>query len=179
MFLGEDNEYFSWLCRCINAPRSYILLLYTLYSTEFYSVLPEDDNRIEDGLLLRETFDESNGYSYSDTPTGNCSILEIIVGLCGRIVEIMGSYNDKGEGYWFWILLNNLFDNLSDYKNEKLARSMSLASNVEHILEVFLERGYGRDGSGGLFPLKRPQKDQTQVEIWYQMHAYLNENYPD
>ena len=37
-------------------------------------------------------------------------------------------------------------------------------------------RMFSRDGSGGLFPLRRFDRDQRSVEIWYQMQAWLMEN---
>jgi len=41
-----------------------------------------------------------------------------------------------------------------------------------------LARDYDADGNGGLFPLKNPKKDQRRIEIYYQMNAYVLENYP-
>jgi hypothetical protein len=50
-------------------------------------------------------------------------------------------------------------------------------SEVMKILDRIIERTYQRNGVGGLFPLKRDKKDQRKVELWYQMNAYLIENY--
>jgi hypothetical protein len=44
-------------------------------------------------------------------------------------------------------------------------------------LAVLNKREYFPSGKGGLFPLENPREDQTKVEIWYQMHAYVMENY--
>jgi hypothetical protein len=52
-----------------------------------------------------------------------------------------------------------------------------MVKNVNQILTNLVERTYQKNGKGGLFPLKQPAKDQRRVEIWYQMAAYLNENY--
>ena len=49
---------------------------------------------------------------------------------------------------------------------------------VKAAVECLLERRYLEDGDGGLFPLKCPRKDQRRVEIWYQMSAWVIENYP-
>jgi hypothetical protein len=46
---------------------------------------------------------------------------------------------------------------------------------VHHILERLIWRQYREDGLGGFFPLNWPDKDQTQVEIWYQMQKYVTE----
>ena len=45
------------------------------------------------------------------------------------------------------------------------------------ILNKIIDRGYSRRGVGGLFPLKYSKNDQRKVELWYQMHSYLIENY--
>jgi hypothetical protein len=34
-----------------------------------------------------------------------------------------------------------------------------------------------KSGLGGMFPLEDPREDQRAIEIWYQMMAYINENY--
>ena len=46
---------------------------------------------------------------------------------------------------------------------------------VQERVDVFLDRAYSPDGTGGLFPLHEPDEDQRQVELWYQMSAYLLE----
>jgi hypothetical protein len=33
------------------------------------------------------------------------------------------------------------------------------------------------NGTGGLFPLKMPKVNQRRVEIWYQMSAFIEENF--
>ena len=48
---------------------------------------------------------------------------------------------------------------------------------VYEILGKFVRREYDFNGRGGLFPLKNVQNDQRKVEIYYQMLAYLSENY--
>ena len=45
---------------------------------------------------------------------------------------------------------------------------------VDQTLERFLERGYGRNGEGGLFTVDNG-RDMRNTEIWYQMNYYLRE----
>ena len=44
-------------------------------------------------------------------------------------------------------------------------------------LDGFINRQYEANGEGGLFPLKGVCEDQREVEIWYQMNAYLYEHH--
>ena len=46
---------------------------------------------------------------------------------------------------------------------------------VNDVLDRVIWRTYRWDGHGGLFPLNEPEKDQREVEIWYQLSAYLLE----
>ena len=48
---------------------------------------------------------------------------------------------------------------------------------IFEIVASWLDRTYSYDGEGGLFPLRNPDYDQRDAEIWYQMQAYLEENY--
>jgi hypothetical protein len=75
---------------------------------------------------------------------------------------------------WFWKMLENI--GLNGCTDETYLDDWN-DRYVDQILEKIIERGYGRDGKGGLFPLKRARKDQRKVELWYQMSNYLVENY--
>jgi hypothetical protein len=75
---------------------------------------------------------------------------------------------------WFWMMLGNAeLDGFTDEAFYALRGHIL----VDKILNRILDRTYKRDGIGGLFPLKHPKKDQRRVELWYQMNAYLVENY--
>jgi hypothetical protein len=75
---------------------------------------------------------------------------------------------------WFWKILENagldLYDDGAFYGHHG-------NTEVNEILNKIINREYRRDGKGGLFPLKRTNKDQRKVELWYQMNEYLVENY--
>ncbi len=49
------------------------------------------------------------------------------------------------------------------------------ARQVHDIIDIFLNRKYRANGQGGLFIIDNPPKDLRKVEIWYQMHWYLND----
>jgi hypothetical protein len=76
----------------------------------------------------------------------------------------------KNAPGWAWVLLNNL--GLHRAADPLSRRSVK---RVNDILDRCMWRTYSPDGRGGFFPLESPQQDQTEVEIWYQMMAYINE----
>lgn len=159
------DEYFDWLMRRVDASNqgNYYFLLHTMYEKEFYPVVVMDENRESDGLGLREGFDHS----------GPCTVLEVMVAIAHRISEdIYPGEPTWGDNvpYWFWVMVDNL--GLKKQTNERFDRE-----EVLYILDRFVNREYEFDGRGGLFPRKNAEKDQRDVEIWYQMHGYLMENY--
>jgi hypothetical protein len=78
---------------------------------------------------------------------------------------------DQTSG-WFWKLLFNtglaaLDDTYSDDTYERILYRFNIIN----------KRLYNEDGTGGgLFPLAHPRQDQREIEVWYQMMAYLQEN---
>ena len=102
---------------------------------------------------------------------GECSILEMMMGLAKRIDAIM---YDPGVGEnwvkWFWEMIDNL--GLRSQTDENFSSMM-----VDRTIMRFNCRMYEYDGRGGLFPLRNPSCDQSMTELWYQMQAYLIENY--
>lgn len=172
------NKYFDFLYNIIETEDSfdYLLMLQHLHRIEFYALIPNDDNRASDGLYLRETFINKRGqHALSFCPEGPCTVFEMLVGLSLRLeFETLQSEWEKTPSEWFWILLDNL--GLSNINN-KLYCDEGYNFIVTNVT-LFLERRYKSNGKGGLFPLKKPKKDQKKVEIWYQMSAYILENYP-
>lgn len=175
---GEDSEYLVWLSRKVTKSNRYNLLLLKLYSTEFIAIDQRDENRIDDALELREEFEDYFGFEPEIDI--ECSILELLIGICYRIVEIMGEDEESGAERWFWTLLDNLLDDYKYFDNRNLTKNRVLNEELNDILRRFVYRDYDFDGSNGsIFPLKRPEIDQKSVEIWYQMQQFLNEKFPD
>jgi len=173
------NRYFEFLCSIVDedGSREYDKLLKELHGIEFYSLIPNDDNRGEDGKQLRKKFEneEKGPQSLSLSLNKPCTVLEMLIGLAYRLeFESANSHWEKTPGEWFWVLLDNL--GLGWYDN-KMFIQMKGATEINQKVGVFLDRHYKSDGSGGLFPLKEPQKDQRRIEVWYQMSAYIMENY--
>lgn len=176
-----DDRYFEWLYSLIgavrnrNPARSYWGLTRQLYVKEFVWIVPNDDNRVEDGKDLRREFIEQNGLDPDQIdPTWmnlGCSMLEMLIALGRR-----ASFESEGKtsGDWFWMMINNL--DLRRFNDERYDDEG--AQIIDETLDCVIYRNYSYDGSGGLFPLKDPIIDQRKVELWYQLAEYLLEGYP-
>ena len=163
-----EKLYFQWLARKVNNSRhTKNNLLWYLYEKDFYGYIPNDDNREVDAINQRDTFEDEHNTYIGDILQGKPpSMLEMMVSLAERMDHILYDYNKGSQvDRWFWILVENLgLDN--DLENN------------DNLIDIFLKRQYSASGEGGLFPLKNKTKeDQRKVELWYQMHRYLSENF--
>jgi hypothetical protein len=161
-----DIDYYDWLVSQIEIPngKNYYDLFERMHNIEFVWTVPNDDNRVQDGLDLRTEF--INGRTDMLSLPNAATMLEILVSLSRRVAFTAGGEPEQ----WAWKLLKNLrlhkkSDPLTD---EKL-------HHVDDILDAVIWRTYERDGRGGFFPLNHPEDDQTKVEIWYQMNTYVIE----
>lgn len=171
------EDYLRWLEPQIREQdqrpnNTYWDLLNIMFQTIFESHVEFDDNRMADGLDLRIEF----CYASHIRPNalqdlGPCSFLEVLIGLSRRLSFAAGG---SAPG-WAWQLLTNLeLQKMSDPIGERRARK------IEGILDTCINRTYDPSGQGGFFPLyPHPDDDQTQVEIWYQMAAYISELHPE
>jgi len=169
------NKYFEFLSDIVDG-QDHELLLERLNWHEFYSLVPNDDNRGEDGLKLREIFlDEVGRKASSYLPSGNCTILEMLIGLSFRMEgELEGGPQPLEARECFWLLMENV--KLHQFDDITYRRHCG-DECVDTFVHGIIDRTYARNGDNGLFPLERPTKDQRQVEIWYQMSAYLLERF--
>ena len=165
--------YFRWLLNLIDCPEEYTTLMEKLHSRDFHSPVPMDINRIEDGLALRSMFVDESGFQdgEEDLLRKPCSVLEMMVALACRMEDDIMADADMGDRapLWFWTMISNL--GLDGMDNDHFDNE-----NVDHVLNVLINRTYFMNGSGGLFPLKIPKMNQRRVEIWYQMNQWLSEN---
>ena len=175
----ESSRYFDFLCSFVGRTHQYSSLLNELYGIEFYSLIPNDDNRGIDGEQLRQKFiDEAGPTGPRFLPSGPCTVLEMLIGVAYRLeFETAQTQWERTPEEWFWVLIDNL--NLSFYDNKTYELNYNnCVVKVSKVINSMLAREYDNHGEGGLFPLKRAKKDQRRVEIWYQMSAYVLENYP-
>ena len=166
-----DESYLRWLHDQVLTTgrraksRSYWTLLRVMYTREFVWFVPNDDNRVEDGKALRVEFLEQTKIEASvDWLDLGCSFLEMLIGVSRRL-----SFDTNIPTQdWFWHLVGNL--GLSGQNDRDVVEA-----EVEEAVDTVIWRTYSRDGSGGLFPLRSPARDQSKVELWYQMGAYIME----
>lgn len=185
--MNREEQYFRWLYSQVgflNNPdptRGYILLAEQLHNKEFVWSVPNDDNRAEEGRSLREEFlDEAplrkndwfgRSRSVESWMQEPCSMLELLIVLARNLAfqtYIDGQTNLAGD--WFYIMLENLDIRINDDQY-----SEHLAHKINDTLEVVINRTYSPNGQGGLFPVSNPQKDFRNVELWFQMSAYVLE----
>ena len=172
--LPLDERYFSWLYNKVASvgerrpSKTYWSLFFVLYTTPFEWFVPNDHNRAADGTNLRLEYlndEDANELWISE----DCSMFEMLIGLARRINFVIQEPTDD----CFWLLLRNLGigKDLTDDVFTEVDEEIVL-----DIVRTVIERTYDYDGTGGLFPLRNPSRDQRGVEIWYQMSAYLLEN---
>lgn len=171
--------YFEWLyaqafdVRDVGSNSSYLTVCSHLHSIEFWDGVPNDDNRRIEGEELREEFISKtpvvDAEDYAELHSnGKASIFEMFIGLAKRGDHVV----ELGTPAWMHMFLENL--GLAKYTDARFR--VSDRPEVERIIRTFNQRQYERNGQGGIFPLKKSRKDQRQVELWYQMAAYMNEN---
>lgn len=171
-----DDRYFEWLYSQIDAVRNrrpareFWNLARKLHSTEFVWLIPNDDNRVEDGKDLRVRFVNEQGVGQVDPMWMDlgCSMFEMLVALAQR-----ACFQTEDEpAVWFGIFLDNLgFEKYNDERWTKI-----IEARVGRKLEDVIYRNYQQNGRGGLFPLQNPEMDQTKKELWYQLSEYILEN---
>jgi hypothetical protein len=154
----------------------YRILLDRLHSIPFRVVVDRDSNRLQDGVDLRLYFCKKCGLELESINEldGECSVLEMMVALARRMENDILWDPDYGDRtpIWFWQMIDNL--GLSSCTDENYDDETD--DKVVHTIDILVSRHYFADGFGGLFPLKHATVDQRKVEIWYQMHAFLQEH---
>ena len=169
-----DELYLVWLYSQFGNPNSrnrrtrFMKLARQLYCTEFVWFIPNDDSRLEDGRQLRIEFLHEAEIPEVDPDWMElgCSFLELMIGLARRLAF----QTDGQQDDWFWTLLENIglheYNDANDWPPEE----------VTEVTDRVIWRRYGYDGHGGFFPLEKAERDQTKVELWYQLSAYVIEN---
>jgi hypothetical protein len=142
-------------------------MLRGLFYESFFHFVPNDDNRASEGQGLRDKFMEDMELKLDrQLYFRPCSVLEMMIALSERMAfELFNPMKmpDPDVTGCFWEIVDNL--------NLKPNQSNSA------IIHKLIKREYSESGLGGMFPLEDPREDQRAVEIWYQMMAYINENY--
>lgn len=170
--VDPTERYQNWLRDLVEKPSPFYQILFDMaWETPYEWFVPNDDNRAEDGLNLRNRFELETSIKLPNL--GDCRMLEFLIALAIRMNEATYQYDDPNKiAYWFWQLVSNMhMDRFDDFYSYYRIRD-----DIAEGFERLNARKYHYDGSnGGLFPLENPVEDQREVEIWYQMMAYLQE----
>lgn len=171
-----DERYFDWLYSNIADPRernplySHKLLCERLYKTPFEWFIRNDENRAEDGRALREEFLELSRERHPDNHwmVLDTSIFEMLIALARRA----SFQTDWSTEEWFWHMMKNL--EIDKYVDARYHDAIDDA--IRRSIRRVIDRSYHPSGRGGIFPLRDPERDQRDVELWYQLSAYILEN---
>lgn len=169
-----ESSYFNWLIAKVmqlenpTPSLTFWKLLKQLYTTEFVWLVPNDDNRVQDGLDLRPEFLREAHLEEDALFDGfGCSVLEMFIAFARRIEFD----TDEPLRDIFWRFVENL--GLSDFNDAVFDDVDSFV--VSEMLTTFIWRTYTPDGYGGMFPLRYPKHDQRKIEIWYQYCEWVAE----
>ena len=173
-------DYYQWLLEKVEDPiaENHTLLLRDLHNIPFRWSIHMDMYRAKSGINLRADYLEEAGligtsdYIFTEYETTECSVLEMIVALAECFSRDVIGTSYKSTAQWFWIMIGNL--DLLVAVDEHYSPDY-----VRDRVKVFIDRAYQRNGVGGMFPLKRPSKDQRGVDIWHQISEWFRENYLD
>lgn len=163
----RESDYYIWLRELVGNRQGYSKLLEQLDSTEFTWIFALDENRAAGGINLRSRFAYETSTDEDDVRTGPCSVLEMLIGVAGHMEDLLACDIET----WFWVLIDNLSLTKSTDEDYDPRR-------VEYIINTWLHREYCKDGAGSLFPLQHYTGDCRNLDIWSQMNAWINENYP-
>lgn len=172
----EENEYLNWLVYRMNVVphKNYGMLLRELYRWEFYSSVPNDEDRGSDGVVLRHTWADEAGYRGS-LDFGPPRLFETFVGISLRIEDrIFGGpwMDDWDYKRIFWDLINNL--GLIEY--DGVLTSLEY-ENVGTVLTKFLSK-VSRDSFPNIFVFSVTPKGLRKMNFWTQMGLYIREKWP-
>lgn len=177
----ERQKYVNWLASRVDGNLSFCghtfsRLLSCLFDIPFVPVLDKDQSRAEDGNKLRLVYKNSNKIRCSTQELFNdesgCTFLEFLVSISERVNDILYDPETDRTGIYFWDFLHNV--GLDDFSDDTYGVSWDMFK-LTQICSRIMNRAYNPDGTGGLFPLRKPREDQRTVEIWYQLQAYLQE----
>ena len=190
--IHQPLTYFNWLLEKVEneyepgGAGSHRLLLRKLYEIEFYATLERDNDRLYDGLDMRNGYDNyiQEGFGYfvgkdyiltEAQRNAPCSVLEMMVGMCEYFENHVMSNDIYGNrfGKWFWMMLENAgltFLNDASYTHEA-------DDYIASVIRRICDRRYEANGDGSFFPLRNPKRDMRTVDLWYQLQWYVTENF--
>ena len=147
----------------------YFLLCRRLFKTPFVWLTDGDQDRAKDGMQLRIFFSDE---CLDNVPDGSVSVLEVLVAFSIRIDDWLSGGEDGARG-WFMTMLHNL--GLDGFTDDILMEEGQYET-VDSVVERWVRRTYNYDGTGGIFPIRSPSRDQRMCDLDVQLQFYLKEN---
>lgn len=173
-----EELYFNWLSKKLgpirdkNPHHSHHILMEQMHSKEFVWKIPNDSNRAEDGIALRDDFADTTKWGDTrvirDLP---CSFLEMIIAL-GERASFM-DIRKRSPDWWTWKMLNNA--GLKKYTDDVYLDSDFAEQEVNSRLDSIIFRTYDRNGDQSLFPMNSVPRNFRNLELWYQLSHYITE----
>lgn len=169
------KEYYDYLRNIIQLDSDYNNLIDYLYSTEFKTVVPDDNNRAIDGMDLRYRFlyeagaDEQSAMIIKDTElAGPCTVLEMMIALAIKMDEELLYDWELGprQHIWFYQMLKSM--HIDKYTNDRFEDILVYKAVTDMMLY-----NIAANGSGGLFTFRNVDIDARDLSIWYQMNHYV------
>ena len=173
-----DKPYYFWLLDKVvgdDEAEDYSAVFDYLYNREF-----ETDDEFDENLFahidgLRDRFfaekpPTMRRWAEEDNWSPRCySILELMVYLAVAAEETFMSDYEYGDRkpVWFRHMMASL--GLRKYYNKRWN-----PTEVEAIIDDFLDKKYEADGTGGLFKVsKSVKKDMRSMNLWLQLNTFL------
>ena len=188
------TEYLKWLMDIAQVEPDgydgYSRLCEAMQEQQFIAQLDMDENRCSECCALRRRFAESEtGLRLNSNTEDTVDMLDILLPPTGTFMELLivmaekmnyetaDSIHEADVGKWFAEMLHNC--GLSEATNGRWEAhgGDSFDSYVFDIFGTIIDRAYGWDGLGGLFPIQWPRQDQRYTELIIQMNDYIEENY--
>lgn len=178
--LTPEENYFYWLCDTVGGAGKYEKMLRILFNKDYYWLIAHDDDRVLDGIRLREIFSKFFSYN-SYLKLGQCKVLEVLVSLAISCEDDIMHVSELGDRtyVWFWIMIENL--GLTDARFEDKNMGQKEAQDVVDRVDFMLERKYGNDGIGSLFPVEGFESKNAQIskvhysrlDLWTQLNRFM------
>lgn len=173
------DAYFAWLYDQLFKVRdslswqSYTKVCRRMHEITFKDLIDYDENRIADAVGFRNGFlavsPGMGPLEISDLMEPDATIFEVLYGLARRADDMI----PMTVPVWFKGFIENL--GLGRFNDQYCLTHPT--RSITKYLNRFNDRTYKPNGEGGLFPLKHPKDDQREVELWYQMGAWMTEKH--
>lgn len=175
------QKYFNWLCEKTGLAsqiglngRTYTMLAKSLFEIPYVWTYADDASRASDARALFYDFqlDRTEAQAFKLYPH-QPSVLELIYSLAIRIERHFMRIAELGDrtNQWFFEMLHNV--GLDAYDDANFNRDSDYYIRV--ICANWMDHNHQYNGTGGLFPIYNPTRDQRTLSLWSQLNDYMNE----